>query len=183
MTKSYRASRLWHLFASPQAPSSPPAMTFPLLQLANELVAAIIGQIDDIHTLRSLARTCHCLQYLAEAILYRSIFHRTGTQAALLSHAVASRPERAEVIHVIDSRCEYSRRGGLLSLVSVIATAKNLRELTIESPFCNHAYGNTTDIWNWQRLMSQLLAPVLPSKSNQTLSLSGNTLPRLRARK
>lgn len=137
-------------------------MPCPLLHLPNELIADIVEYIEDTETLRALARTCSRLQSIAELALYQSIFHRTGEAAIRLCEAVETRPERADGIHVIDSRCKWQKRAGLVSLAPVISRAKNLRELTIESPYCNNAYGKEAELW--RRTMSCLLQPVCASK-------------------
>lgn len=129
-----------------------------LLDLPNELVADILEHIKDTEDIRSIAQVCSRLQDVAEPRLYDSIFHRTGVAAVNLKEAVEGRPERASYIQIIDSRCKWPRRNGLIALGSIIAKSHNLRELTIESPYCKNAYGQEAEIW--KETMYQLLRPI-----------------------
>ena len=165
-----RRLTVWRRHRSHSSGKPSPTMTFPLLELANELIDMIVSHIDDIDTLRSFALTCSRLQYLTELELYRSVFQRTGKQAINLLAAITSREERAQAIHVIDSRCKSQHRDGLVSMAPVIGKAKNLKQLTIESPYCNGCNGR--DDGDWNSTMYELLLPVYDIWST-------NTLPRL----
>ena len=94
-------------------------MQHSLTDLPNELLTTIINYIDDATTLRTLARSCSQLQNIVEPLLYQHVFHRTGEAAVKLRHAVLARPERADSIQVIDSRCKWQRQQNLISLATV----------------------------------------------------------------
>ena len=147
----------------------------PLLDLPNELLTSIIEHIEDGSALHSLALTCSFLHHLTEPFFYRWIFLRTGRQAIGLSEAFKYCPERAEAIQKIDLRCHWRQERGISSLVSVIIKAKNLRELTIESPYCHHPYGD--NIGEWQRAMYELLRPLYEFNTLEGSII--NQLPRL----
>ena len=146
-----------------------------LPHLASELITNIVEQIDDQRTLLSLARTCSRLQYHVEPKLYRSIFQRTGDEAMYLASAVAARKDRGAAIHVIDSRCKWQRRSGLVFLVPVIAQAKNLQQLTIESPYCNRS--SLKDSGDWKDTMYRLIRPIYDI--DPTNGFETNPLPKL----
>lgn len=150
-------------------------MRFPLLDLANELIVVILEHVDDPKELRAVALTCRHLQNLAEPLLYRSIFHTTGRQIVRLKEAITARKQRSHAIQIIESRCKLRQIGNLQELASIIANSKNLTDLTIESPFCNYAYGSKKT--EWQRTMFDLLYPVYAMKA--ALDCSGPSLTRL----
>lgn len=129
-----------------------------LLELPSELLTDILDYIEDEATFRSIASVCSQLQDIVEPRLYEHIFHRSGEQALNLRRAIDARSKRASYIQRIDSRCKWSKRHGLISLDSVIARAYNLKDVTIESPYCNNAYGHETEIW--RRTMYHLLRPI-----------------------
>ena len=131
---------------------------FPLLQLPNELISAIAEQIEEQQTLRSLARTCRRVQPLTEPVLYRSFFHRNANQTRRLSEAIESRAERVQAILAIDSRCKWQQRKWLITLAPIIAQANNLRQLTIESPYCNRGLSGESNLW--RKTICKLLRPV-----------------------
>lgn len=146
-----------------------------LLDLPTELITDIVEYINDLETFRALVSTCSRLQSITEPALYRSIFHRTGEAAIDLCKAIDARPERANAINVIESRCKWQKRAGLISLAPVISRAKNLKELTIESPYCNNAYGKEVELW--RRTMFCLLRPIC----GIDLSRNGSQLKRCRS--
>ncbi|OCL02248.1 hypothetical protein AOQ84DRAFT_393100 [Glonium stellatum] len=126
------------------------SVSFPLLSLADELVLAIIQECtDDLESLRCLARTCHHLQLLTEPFLYRSIFLRTGKQALQLAQSIGTHPERVFAIQCVDMRCSHRRGDGIKTLIPLLKDFKNLREWTIESPFCNYGYWRETAAATW----------------------------------
>ena len=135
-------------------------MSLRLLDLPNELLAVIVCYIEDVDSLRALARTCRRLQRVAEAELYRYVLQRTGKQAIQLGEAVKRRPSRADALQVIDSRCKWNHRLGLLALAEVIARATYLKELTVESPYCTRAYPHGSQMDAWKGTMHGLLWPV-----------------------
>jgi hypothetical protein len=108
-----------------------------LLGLPNELITAIAEQIDDEVSLRSLALSCRRIQGLAEPSLYRSIFHLYGLQLAKLHSSLCAKPRRAQYIHSIESRCRTTHLTDLDFLARVVDLATNVRNLILESPFCN----------------------------------------------
>ena len=139
-------------------------MTLSVLSLPNELIGNVFEYLRDAENLLSLITVCSRFNSIAESILYRSIFHRSGEAAVKLREAVEAKPQRAKHITIIDSRCKWQKRDGLLSLASVITNATNLRELAIESPYCNNAYGRETELW--RSTMAELLKPIcLPDGS------------------
>lgn len=141
-------------------------MTSPIHSLPNELIGNVFEYLQDVENLLSLITVCSRFNSIVESILYRSIFHRSGEAAVTLRKAVEAKPKRAKHITNIDSRCRWQKREGLISLATVISSATNLRELTIESPYCNNAYGKETELW--RSTMSQLLKPICSPLQSST---------------
>ncbi len=133
-------------------------MSCPLLRCPSEIIEGIISFLNEHSDLRSFASTCSKLQPLTEAALYHTVFHRTGDAAVQLVETIEALPARAKYIQIIDSRCKWQKRMGLKSLASVIEQATNLRELTIESPYCKYAYGK--EAAEWRETMYALLRPI-----------------------
>ena len=166
-----------------------------LLQLPNELIGDIFEHINDRKTLKSLAQTCRRVQELAEPVLYRSILMRSSRQLYKLSGAIESRKERVEAIHAIDLRYTWQQRKWLGSTASVrvlpiqslsnnnhmltlgklIGQATNMRQLTIESPYCNRSVGNESDLW--RETMYKLLTNVYVYRWVHAFSRSPNPAP------
>jgi hypothetical protein len=125
---------------------------------------AIIDQIEDHDTLRSLARTSSQLQRLTEPLLYESIFLRTGKQAARLLEGTTSRPERALSIHSLEARCttKWARLQRLYALASIIKKSRSLEHLTVESPYCNDRYSQDDE--EWDDVLLKIMEPMTLGK-------------------
>lgn len=136
----------------------------PLIALPDELLVMIVAYIEDANSLCSLARTCSRLIVFAEDVIWRLVTQLTGQFARELAIAIERRPYRAAALHVLESRCRYASRAGIRALVPVIAQAMNLQELTIESPYCNRAYGNAED-GSWCSTMHAMLRPIVTRSS------------------
>ncbi|KAF2160571.1 hypothetical protein M409DRAFT_70325 [Zasmidium cellare ATCC 36951] len=130
---------------------------FPLLDLPNELIAHIIEQVDNIRTLRRLARTCRRVQHLAEPALYRSILVRTGPETNDIRLALDSRPERAAGIHYLEIPCHARYRQDFEAIADLLDRARNLKELIFESPQCNTS--EFEDAETWREMATQLFEP------------------------
>lgn len=134
-------------------------MVFELLDLVDELVLSILEEIDSAQDLRSLARTCSPLQALSEPLLYRDIALHSRRDALTLASSIVSRPSRLQAIRKIDVRYRYVTRDCRLDvLVDIIWKARNLQELTVESPFCNHVQSYAR--YGWLENMNALLRPI-----------------------
>ncbi|KAK1079375.1 hypothetical protein LTR33_006444 [Friedmanniomyces endolithicus] len=145
-----------------------------LCELPNELLANIAGHLlCEPSSLRSLARTSRHFQAIAEPILYRSIFFRTGAQLIRLQQSLASEPWRFKSVHTLDVRWKYLPAGTAVSepdaLADMITAAPNIEDLTIESPYCNNdAWRQATAVSRWSQAMDMWLEPIIlaavPSK-------------------
>jgi hypothetical protein len=157
--------------------------TTSLLDLANELIAIIIEYTTETTSLLSLSLTCQRLQDLTERQLYRCICLRTARQVALLSSSLAYKPERTGYIHtIITERKDATNRNGLLSLVPVIRSAKNLRDLTVEISTGDYNLLGMRDERHWDSVNS-LLWTILPYEFDRSISLLKSSLPPLKRRK
>lgn len=135
-------------------------MAASLLDLPDELVIAILAQVDDLIALRYAARCSRKVQALAEPFLYRDIFFRSGTEAVRLANSLHSRHQRCRAIRTLDVRCKRRVAMENLPIIAVILRlATQLREFTLESPYCNnsrwlHAKG-------WDERMEAILCPLV----------------------
>lgn len=130
---------------------------FPLLDLPNELIAHIIEEVENIRTLRRLARTCRRVQHLAEPVLYRSILVRTGPETNDIRLAIDSRPERAGGIHSLDIPCHARYHQDFTAIAELLHRAHNLKELMFESPQCNTSDFEDTE--TWRQMAGRLFQP------------------------
>lgn len=133
------------------------SMSFRLFDLPDELVVSIIEPLqDDKGTLLCLALCSKRLQALAEPFLYQSIFVREVGEVADLLHALQQRTERQKAIQVLEARCRFGRLASsmLSNLWSIMRTCVNLKELIVESPYCNN--GRWSDSEGWNAHMQQL---------------------------
>ncbi|KAF2836765.1 hypothetical protein M501DRAFT_1059710 [Patellaria atrata CBS 101060] len=118
---------------------------FRFMQLADELILAIIEQINDNKSLCTLAATCRRLQQLVEPYIYRNLLLTDGSQATTLLNAFNSRPDRLAGIrilgiyvgHKLAENDPTERSKGIEALESFIYRMRNLRQLTLEALCCN----------------------------------------------
>ncbi|KAF1992015.1 hypothetical protein K402DRAFT_399947 [Aulographum hederae CBS 113979] len=117
-----------------------------LFDLAEELILAIIEQIDSSDALCALARTSPRLQSLTEPYIYSDIFIRTGDETRNLSNLFTKRIERAWAVQNLTVRYVVDDENGMEVLNVWIQHMRKLRTLFIETPCCNdtfwHVEGN-----------------------------------------
>ena len=109
-----------------------------LLSLPDELILAVIEQIDSVVALASLAATNSRLQELVEPYSLRSRFVRTGVQARKLAGILQSRPKRMLHVQDLSIRYVWENEEGIEELDGIMRKLTNLRHLTIESPCLNN---------------------------------------------
>ncbi|KAF7332876.1 hypothetical protein MVEN_02392800 [Mycena venus] len=127
----------------------------PLLSVPTELLLAVVEAIDDAASLRSFALTCKRARLLAEPVLYRAVLVTTGSQASCLAKALQQQqlPARAELVQVLDLRPEYGRDADVEALTPLIGAMTQLRTLSMESPFANYGYWDSSTIHGrWEAL-------------------------------
>lgn len=122
-------------------------MTLVLLELADELLLSILEQVEHQDDLRSLARTCSRIQDLVDPLLYRSIFYTSRPQLLALGARIHARPQRIAAIRSLESRVRYGTDAFQIGdeMVNLVRDARNLQELIVESPYCNHTRMNAHD--------------------------------------
>jgi hypothetical protein len=122
-----------------------------LSDFPEELLLAIVESLGDADALRILALTNRKFQGLAELVLYRTIFFREEDELERLHDALKQDPRRAKAVQTIDARCHLSQspswdeariirglqRPHFHTLKDVLKMTTNLRDLTLESPYCN----------------------------------------------
>lgn len=130
---------------------------FPLLLLPDELIALVIEHVDDVKSLRSLTRTCHRLQDIAEGKLYRTLLLRSGTSTRGLKRSLRSRPERAKAIRKLECPLKSTESQKYELLEQIFTAATGAREIMFESPACNTA--DFEDFDEWEYMAHHLFRP------------------------
>ena len=111
-----------------------------LLALPDELLLCVLFHLSyEPDSLSAIARACSRLQDLSEPFIYASILITKGSQVPRLSHALTARRERVQFVHSLDLRCRYAHTAGMSSMNTLLPALVNLKELTIESPWCNQS--------------------------------------------
>lgn len=119
-----------------------------LLALPDELPLCVLSHLsDEPDSLSAIACTCRRLQHLTEPFIYASNLITKGSQVPRLSHALIARKERMRLVHGLDLRCRYEHTAGMSSMMNLLPALVNLKELTIESPWCNQS-ADSPDAWN-----------------------------------
>lgn len=116
------------------------AQILSLLSFPDELLISILSHLAiDLPTLSALSWVCKKLQDLAEPLIYASILITKGLQTQRLVHALDARKERVRYVHALNLRCRYAHTEGMSLMKSLLPRLEHLKELTIESPWCNHS--------------------------------------------
>ena len=119
-----------------------------LLALPDELVLCVLSHLsDDRDSLSAIACACRRLQDLAEPFVYASNLITAGSQVQGLSHALTARKERVRLVQSLDLRCRFRYTAGMSIIMTILPALVNLKELTIESPWCNHSAASP-DAWD-----------------------------------
>ncbi|KAK3110655.1 hypothetical protein LTR53_014834 [Teratosphaeriaceae sp. CCFEE 6253] len=138
-------------------------MDSPLCELPDEILILIAEHLQgQSSALRCLALTNQHFQAIAEPVLYRDIFLRTGGQLSRLESALQSGPSRAGGVRTFDVRCLPPKAGSrpLLDLRRILCLTPNIENVVLESPFCNNsAWKGMTCRGMWPRMMASWLGP------------------------
>lgn len=156
------------------------AQTLSLLSFPDELLISILSHLAiDLPTLSALSWVCKKLQDLAEPLIYASILITKGSQTQRLVHALDARKERMRYVHALGLRCRYTQTEGMSLMKSLLPRLEHLKELSIESPWCNHSSASPSmwdeEVESYARIFSN--APLFVSP--QTL---GHSQPLVRLR-
>lgn len=120
-----------------------------LLNLADELLLAIVDQIDDGRTLCNLARTCSKFQMLSEPHIYKSILILNGTLAKdILAKGFTKRRARLSAVQDLAIRYHYTMEEGIEELEPLLYFMTQLRHLLIEAPCCNDTPWSGHQSWD-----------------------------------
>ena len=122
---------------------------FRLLDLPNEVIAAIVEQIDNRITLQRLAYTCHRIKKLTEPVLYRHVLVRRGSRAEGLLDALSAHTARWSAVHVLDFPCDAVHGHSFNAVKELVRNSPNLKKLMIESPACNSGDFEDEEAWAW----------------------------------
>ena len=137
-------------------------MATTLLDLPDELIIAILGELDDLPALRAIACCSHQFQALAEPHIYRDIFFRSGDAAVRLANSLRARKERCRAVRKLDIRCKYRRSTNKLpEIAKILRMVTHIQDLTLESPYCNNNRWMRSK--GWDALMKRLLNPLVHS--------------------
>lgn len=110
---------------------------FPIFELADELIIAIVQHVESRSDLCALAQTCRRLCKMAEPLIYRNIFIRTESQARAILQAITPKRHRACAVVTFEARCKYGEFTNVELCSDITGLTPNLREYVLESPFCN----------------------------------------------
>ena len=110
-----------------------------LLALVDEVLLAIIDQIDSKETLCNLASVCARFQGLTEPYIWRSLLVTKGSHARRVAASLDSRETRPSHVHELSIRYPDEHREGIEELEHFIGLMEKLRHLTIESPCPNNS--------------------------------------------
>ena len=157
------------------------ARALSLLNLPDELLISMLSHLAiDLPTLTAISCACKRLQDLAEPLIYASILITKGSQILQLCRALEARTERARFVHALDLRCRYQHTEGMSFMETLLPGLEHLKELTIESPWCNHSSA-TPIVWdNEVESYARTFANASLFANPQTLRL-GQPLARLRS--
>lgn len=123
-------------------------MAITLDSLPLEIVALIAEPLaDERAALLNFAVTSRRYQAVAEALLWRRLFVRTGEQCKRILQSLKLRLDRATAVHEIELRAKYRHEVGLQKVHKILSLTHNLRDLTIESPTCNYGHWNGDANW------------------------------------
>ncbi|KAF2773476.1 hypothetical protein EJ03DRAFT_333584 [Teratosphaeria nubilosa] len=151
-----------------------------LLKLPDELIVSIVDCLGhDLEPLRQLAQVNAQFQALAEERLYRHIFFRRDIELQRLHAAISISPSRAKAVKSIDLRCQlddaefdlfcFRRRvkegsSNFELVADLLVKTLNVRELTMESPYCNVVQGipmwEPTNDATWGRTLLAWFRPI-----------------------
>ncbi|KAH9845699.1 hypothetical protein Tdes44962_MAKER01130 [Teratosphaeria destructans] len=174
-------------------------MSCHLLKLPDELIVCIVDCLNHhLPTLRQLAQVNAQFQALAEERLYRHIFFRRDVELQRLHAAISLRPSRATAVQSIDLPCQldaaefdlfcFRRRvkdgSTNFELVSdVLVKTVNVRELTLESPYCNVV--DSIPMWEptndatWGRTLRAWFKPITMAAHMSSATQSLQSLKKL----
>ena len=114
------------------------AQPLSLLTLPDELLLGVLSHLPgEPESLSAIACACRRLQDLAEPFIFASNLITNGSQVPRLSHALTARKERLRSVHSLDLRCRFEHTAGMTSMMTLLPALVNLKQLTIESPWCN----------------------------------------------
>jgi hypothetical protein len=156
-----------------------------LLSLADELILAIIEQIDTEETLLNLAATSPRFLALTEPFIWRQLLVLRGSEARKLCTALRTRPQRASLIQDLAIQYVEEHEAGIKNLNEFVKRMSKLRNLHIESP-CpnNHGRGDSVagfEHWtriDYTKLFEDAVDPALIEKPLQMLQSCTTTLNR-----
>jgi hypothetical protein len=114
---------------------------FPLLTLADELILAVIEQIDSHEALVNLAATSRRLQDLVEPRIWRSLVVKSGSDAWRFSDACRRIPERMALVHELSIRYMQQEEQGIDRMNPLISQLPKLRSFRVETPCPNDGSG------------------------------------------
>jgi hypothetical protein len=110
---------------------------FPLFSLPNELIDAIISDLDDRPTLLALAQTCSKLQPFAEAQLFKNIYIRDGPSVSRLARDLEQPPWRVRAVEHLEVTPTMHSWGGIALMPELVGRLVRLKSLKVESPMIN----------------------------------------------
>lgn len=148
---------LFQLSEMSEAPYGDPSSCnhFPLLTLADELILAVIEQIDSHESLVNLAATSSQLRDLVEPKIWRSLVVKSGSDAWRFSDACRRIPERMSLVHDLSIRYRQHEEHGIELMNPLVSQLTKLRSFRVETPCPNDGSGgnlSAMDFFHYSRV-------------------------------
>lgn len=121
-------------------PGPPRAMIVqnsPLLALPDEILVTIVEHLEYESLLAAKAVSSH-LRALAEPRIYRDYEIGHGKKSLRLAALIEANPERATWLRSVLVSTRFEEDGGLWHFPDQLRQMRNLRDLVLETPDCNH---------------------------------------------
>ncbi|KAH7130216.1 hypothetical protein B0J11DRAFT_566283 [Dendryphion nanum] len=154
-----------------------------LSNFVDELLLAIVEQIDCHESLCNLSSTNRRFQGLAEPFIWRKLLVLNGSHADGIAYALRSRTERLSNIQTLAIHYTNEVEIGIRKLDPLVRIMTKLRHLTIESPCPNNSeWIRTDEFTGWTKIDYWTLLgdsidqsiPDRPLQMLQSLTLHGH---------
>lgn len=131
--------------------------------LPDELLICVVELLQDNRSaLRDLSLASRRLQALAEPVLYRTFFFVVSSELSRFYESARQHPWRSKAVQVLDARCKAGFADQFLLLADLLELAPNIRELTIESPFCNNRlWADAEKSAGWDKCFERWMEPLI----------------------
>lgn len=128
-------------------------MGIELMQFPDEILLAIISQVEEPADLCSLTLTCRRIQDLTEPAIYRSMIICQGEKAQHVAHALNADPRRQKMVEDVLVSCPFESWLGIEDLQDHLSHMPRLKSLRLETPDCNQR--DHSERVHWRRIQER----------------------------